>query len=54
MLKDEYPSEVVVYLIEAESFEFGAPLSATVDGAADRLVDRLLDELAGAFAPAEA
>lgn len=48
LLKDEYPREVVVYLIEAESLEFGAPLSATVDAAADRLVDRLLDELRAA------
>ena len=54
LLKDEYPSDVVVYLIEAEAFEFGAPLSATVDAAADRLVDRLLAELAGEFAPATA
>jgi hydrogenase maturation protease len=48
LLKDEYPREVVVYLIEAESLEFGAPLSATVDAAADRLVDRLLGELRAA------
>jgi hydrogenase maturation protease len=51
LLKDEYPTDVVVYLIEAESFEFGAPLSATVDEAAERLTDRLLDELSGPFAP---
>jgi hydrogenase maturation protease len=46
LLKDEYPDDVIVYLIEAESFEFGAPLSDTVDAAADQLADRLLDELA--------
>ncbi len=52
LLKDDYPSDVVVYLIEAESFEFGDPLSPVVDAAADRLVDRLLDELSTDFAPA--
>jgi hydrogenase maturation protease len=52
LLKDDYPTDVIVYLIEAESFEFGAPLSATVDEAAERLADRLLDELAGPFAGA--
>ena len=54
LLKDEYPSDVIVYLIEAEAFEFGAPLSDTVAAAMDRLVDRLLDELAGELAPASA
>lgn len=42
LLKDEYPSEVVVYLVEAASFEMGAPLSPVVDAATDRLVDHLL------------
>ena len=51
LLKDEYPDDVVVYLIEAESLEFGEPLSATVSAAMDRLVDRLVEELAGEFAP---
>lgn len=50
LLKDEYPREVVVYLIEAESFDFGAPLSDTVDAAAERLLDRLCDELRDGFA----
>jgi hydrogenase maturation protease len=52
LLKDEYPDEVIVYLIEAESLEFGAPLSDCVAAAMDRLVDRLVDELTGEFAPA--
>lgn len=43
---DGYPDEVIVYLIEAAAFEFGAPLSEPVSAAMDRLVDRLLDELA--------
>jgi hydrogenase maturation protease len=54
LLKDDYPSDVLVYLIEAESLEFGAPLSDTVAAAMDRLVDRLLAELDGEFAPTDA
>lgn len=51
LLKDEYPTDVLVYLVEAGSFEFGAPLSEAVDAATDRLVDRLLVEMAEGFAP---
>jgi len=32
----------VVYLIEAESLEFGQPLPPRVEAAMDRLVDRLV------------
>jgi hydrogenase maturation protease len=42
LLKDEYPADVVVYLIEAGGLEFGAPLTPAVEAAMDRLVDRLL------------
>lgn len=42
LLKDEYPTEVVVYLVEAASFEMGAPLTPVVDAAIDRLVEHLL------------
>ena len=45
LLKDDYPDEIVVYLIEAAAFEFGEPLSEPVAAAMERLVDRLLDEL---------
>jgi len=41
ILKDDYPRDVVVYLIEAGSFEFGAPLTPAVDAAVDRLVEHL-------------
>jgi hydrogenase maturation protease len=56
LLKDDYPSDVVVYLIEAGGFEFGAPLTPIVEAAMDRLVDHLIEhELAGtAPAPASA
>jgi hydrogenase maturation protease len=42
LLKDEYPEDVVVYLIEAGGFEFGEPLTPAVEVAMDELVDRLL------------
>ncbi len=48
---DGYPDEVVVYLIEAASFEFGEPLSEPVAAAMDRLVDRLCTELAPLTVP---
>ena len=41
-LKDEYPAEVVVYLIEAAGFGFGDPLSEPVAADLDRLVEHLL------------
>ncbi len=42
MLKDEYPQDIAVYLIEAHQFRIGAPLSEEVDAAVDRVADRLL------------
>ena len=41
LLKDDYPTEIVVWLVEAGGFEFGAPLTRAVDTAVDRLVDHL-------------
>jgi len=41
LLKDDYPRDIVVYLIEAASFEFGAELSRPVSEAMDRLVEHL-------------
>lgn len=42
LLKDEYPARVTAYLVEAASFEPGAPLSPAVDRAVDTLADHLL------------
>lgn len=53
LLKDEYPQDVVVYLIEAGGLEFGAPLTGPVDAAVDELVAHLRAELGGA-PPADA
>lgn len=45
LLKDEYPSEITVYLIEGESFEFGETLSPVVKSAMEKLAARLVEEL---------
>ena len=49
LLKDDYPTDITVYLIEAAQTDFGAPLSPAVSDAVDALAARLDDELA-AFA----
>ncbi|HEY0163678.1 MAG TPA: hydrogenase maturation protease [Edaphobacter sp.] len=41
LLKDEYPDNITVYLVEAEQLEFGAPLSPPVDKALSRLEETL-------------
>lgn len=45
LLKEDYPKNVTVYLIEGQDFEFGAPLSVPVEGAMRKLAAKLLDEL---------
>lgn len=45
LLKDDYPSDIVVWLIEAESLGHGDPLSPVVEAAMRDLADRLLAEL---------
>ncbi len=46
LLKEEYPKQVSVFLIEGESFELGTPLSPVVDASIDRLVEHLATRLA--------
>ena len=41
LLKDEYPGEVEVWLVEGASFEPGAPLTPDVDAAVDRIADEI-------------
>lgn len=48
LLKDDYPEDVVVWLIEGEAYDVGEPLSPAVDAAVDRVADRILAEVAGA------
>lgn len=50
LLKDEYPEEVTVWLIEGEAFDIGAPLSDVVQTAVDQVADYIVAELAGADA----
>lgn len=44
LLKDDYPANITVYLIEAAQFDFGAPLSPPVDAALEKLAARLIEE----------
>jgi len=50
LLKDEYPSKITVYLIEAEQLTFGADLSETVREAMNRLARHLQSELEARYA----
>ena len=45
LLKDEYPEEITVYLIEGENFEFGETLSPKIKDSMEKLAVRLLEEL---------
>ena len=46
LLGEDYPSDVVVWLVEGGSFEPGAPLTPAVDVAVDRIVRGVLDDVA--------
>ncbi len=43
LLKEEYPKNITVYLIEAANLEFGAELSTPVKAAIERLAEKLLE-----------
>jgi len=45
LLKDEYPKNITVYLIEGTSFAFGEPLSEPVERAMKSLARRILNRL---------
>lgn len=51
LLKDDYPDDIVVYLIEAASFGFGDALSERVQATMDRLVEHLVDHELVSAAP---
>jgi len=44
LLKDDYPRDIVVYLVEVASLTFGAPLTEPVQAAMAQLAQRLLAE----------
>lgn len=45
LLKEDYPEEVTVWLIEGENFTVGEPLTPAVEGAVDRVADLIVAEL---------
>lgn len=45
LLKDDYPEEVTVYLVEGESFEVGAPLSPAVQESVERIADAIVSDI---------
>lgn len=47
LLKDEYPQEVVVYLVEVGGLAYGEPLTPPVQGGMERLIGMILDEVGG-------
>jgi hydrogenase maturation protease len=51
LLRDEFPSDVTVLLIEAETIDFGVGLSPAVSVAASKVVDRV-ERLIGERRPA--
>ncbi len=46
LLKDEYPPEVTVWLVEGESFEAGEPLTPAVQAAVERVADAIVADVA--------
>jgi hydrogenase maturation protease len=45
LLKDEYPRDITVYLIEGANFDFGAPLSEPVAARMEELAGSLIESL---------
>jgi len=45
LLKDDYPDEITVWLVEGGSFEIGAPLSEPVQAAVARVADAIVAEV---------
>ena len=47
LLKDEYPDDITVWLVEGESFEPGAPLTPAVQASVERIADSIIDDVTG-------
>ena len=45
LLKDEYPEDITVWLVEGESFEPGAPLSPVVQASVERIADAIVADV---------
>lgn len=52
LLKSEYPNQIDVYLAEAATLDFGAPLSAAMERAAQKLLPLLQAEMQHESIPA--
>lgn len=53
LLKDGYPADVTVWLVEGESFDAGAPLTDAVQAAVERIADAITAELLAEAGPAQ-
>jgi hydrogenase maturation protease len=47
LLKDEYPQDITVWLVEGESFEPGAPLTPAVQASVERIAQSIVDDVTG-------
>ena len=45
LLKDEYPQDVTVWLVEGQSFEPGAKLTPTVQASVERIADDIVADV---------
>ena len=46
LLKEDYPEDVTVWLVEGETFEVGEPLSTAVQEAIERIADQIAVDVA--------
>lgn len=47
LLKDEYPDDITVYLVEGESFQHGDALSPAVQASVERIADAIEADVTG-------
>jgi Ni,Fe-hydrogenase maturation factor len=45
LLKDEYPQDVTVWLVEGESFDLGDVLSPAVQASVERIADAIVADV---------
>ena len=45
LLKDEYPDDVTVWLVEGSSFDVGAPLTSAVESSLNPIADEIVADL---------
>lgn len=47
LLKDEYPDDITVYLVEGESFQHGDALTPAVQASVDRIAEAIVADVTG-------